>query len=825
MRNNQGVGAAADVASALFALTAAHTIALPGFDLGGWLGWKEFLVKLLRRALKWFAFCVLAVLAVPVFGLLGIWGWYSSIVRETPGTLEVAVAPGPLGAHVNPFCGTGGVPWMCAHNTPAATTPFGMVRLGPDTASILANLTGTNRSGYYFGDNKIIGFSHTRLVGADAQEGGVFRVFPTVASRVTSLIPHEDRFARFSHRDETAFPGYYAVRLPKDEVLVELTATPRAGAHRYTFTKDEMPHLLLEVTSAIGDKHCEAGRVRVLADTREIEGSVRTFGSFSGRYGGLDVYFVARFDRPFASHAVLSNEAVLRDWSDGQGDNLGVDLNFDKGPDALVVEVRVGISYVSVANARLNLDTETAGRSFEDIAAAARDAWEQRLALVRVEGGTETQRRIFNTALYRAFQMPTVFTDVNGEYLGFDRAVHKAVDFQYYTDFSLWDTFRTVQPLYNVIARADQRDMMRSLLDMAQRGGTFPRWPSGCGYTGCMFGTPADMAVSEAYLKGVRDFDIEAAYAIMRRTALEGRPEGSRGDDREGLEWYKQFGYCPSDKMGDSVSATLEYAWADHSLALLAKELGHTADMEMLERHAQSYRNLWNPETLFFMPRDSQGRFATDFKPLLLSYLDFDRKYTRAYVEGSAMQWRWGVPFDAEGLISLFPNREQFVSELEAYMGGCKTKVGPWNPGGNYWHGNEPYIHAAYLFNAAGRPDLTQKWVRWILEHKYSDDYVGLDGNDDGGTLSSWYVFSALGFYPIAGTTRYELGSPIFEKAVVQIGDNTLTVTTENSGPENIYVQRVWLNDTALARTWFTHDAIANGGTLRFEMAATPGAD
>lgn len=777
---------------------------------------------MLRRILKWAGGCLLALFAIPLLALLGIWCYYYSIVRETPGALRVTVDPGPLGACVDPFIGTGGVPYMCAHNTPAVTTPFGMVRLGPDTASILVNSTGINRSGYYYGDNKIIGFSHTRLVGADAQEGGAFRVFPAVGERVKTMLSRKDRYARFSHRNEAAVPGYYTVRLPKDDVLVELTAAPRVGVHRYTFFKDDAPHILLDVTSALGDRRCEEGRVRVLPDAREIEGSARLFGSFSGRYGGLAVYFAARFDQPFAAWSILRDKDVAEAAAEAQGNDLGLDIAFAADAQPCRVEFRLAISYVSIANARLNLDAETAGRSFEDIAAAARNAWEQRLGLIRVDGGTEAQRRIFYTALYRAFQMPTVFTDVNGEYVGFDRAVHKAEDFQYYTDFSLWDTFRTVQPLYNMIARVDQRDMMRSLLDMAQRGGTFPRWPSGCGYTGSMFGTPADMAVSEAYLKGIRDFDIESAYAILRRTALEGRPEGSSGDDREGLQEYLQLGYCPSDRMSDAVSATLEYAWADHALSLLAKELGHKADAEILAMHAQSYRSLWNPETLFFMPRDSQGRFATEFKPLLLSYLDFDRKYTRGYVEGSAMQWRWGVPFDAEGLISLFPSREQFVRELEAYMEGCKPKVGPWNPGGNYWHGNEPYIHAAYLFNAAGRPDLTQKWVRWILENKYSDDYVGLDGNDDGGTLSSWYVFSALGFYPVAGTTRYELGAPLFPKAEIDLGGPILTVATENFAQENAYVRRVWLNDALLDRTWFSHDEIAGGGTLRFEMSSTP---
>lgn len=776
----------------------------------------------LRRIVKWGCISTLTLLAIPVLGFLGLWGYYYSIVRKTPGALAAPVQPGPLGSAVDPFIGTGGVPYMCAHNTPAATTPFGMVRLGPDTASILISSTGTNRSGYYYGDNKIIGFSHTRLVGADALEGGVFRVFPAAGRGGATVIPRKGRYARFSHRDESAGPGFYAVRLPQDGVLVELTATPRAGVHRYTFPGEDAPHLLLDVTSSLGDRRCENGRVRVLPEAREIEGSARLFGSFSGRYGGLDVYFAARFDRPFAGWSVLRGEIASAGVAEAQGDDLGLDIAFAAETRPWSVQLRLAISYVSVVNARLNLDTEAAERGFEDIAAAARDAWEERLGRIRVHGGTEKQRRIFYTALYRAFQMPTIFTDVNGEYRGFDRAVHQAQGFQYYTDFSLWDTFRTVQPLYNLIARAEQRDMMRSLLDMAQRGGTFPRWPSGCGYTGCMFGTPADMAVSEAYLKGIRDFDIESAYAVMRRTALEGRPEGSRGDQRDGLRDYLELGYCPSDRMDESVSATLEYAWADHALSLLAKELGHTADAEVFARHAQSYRSLWNPATLFFMPRDSQGRFAAEFKPLLLSYLDFDRKYTRAYVEGSAMQWRWGVPFDAAGLVSLFPIRDRFLSELEAYLEGCKPRPGPWNPGGNYWHGNEPYIHAAYLFNAAGRPDLTQKWVRWILEHKYGDGYAGLDGNDDGGTLSSWYVFSALGFYPIAGTTRYELGAPLFPGAEINLGGPVLSIVTSHFAPGNPYAREVDLNDTPLHRTWFNHDEIADGGVLNFDMSAAP---
>ncbi len=775
----------------------------------------------MKRFLKWVFILLGIIMLIPMIAIVSLWGAYRHVVDAPPGLLTVPGAPGALGRYVNPFIATGGMPYMCAHDSPAAAVPFGMVRLGPDTASLFINVNGINRSGYYYSDNKIIGFSHTRLIGADALEGGCFRVFPTTGARVAKMRAKE-RHVRFSHSDEKAFPGYYAVRLPKDNILAELTATPHVGVHRYTFPKGAEPHLLVDVTSVLGDKRCEDGVVMIKPETQELEGSVVTFGSFSGRYGGLPVYFAARFNKPFSSQGTWKGNDYTANAEGASGNDIGVDIGFAALNTDQAVELRLALSCVSIANARANLDAETAGKSFEEILNAAQEAWERRLALIRVQGGTEKQRRIFYTALYRAFQMPTIFTDVNGEFKGFDKAVHKAEGYTYYTDFSLWDTFRTVHPLYNLIAREDERDMMTSLVEMAKEGGGLPRWPSGCGYTNCMFGTPADMVVSEAYLKGIRDFDIDAAYTAMRQTALIGPPPGSKFAGREDVALYLKHGYCPSDQAGDAVSATLEYSWADYALSHLAQALGHTEDAALFAEHAKFYKNTWNPATQFFQPRFASGEFDPMFKPLLLSYVDFDRKYTKAFVEGSAMQWRWGVPFDPEGLISLFRSKDYFISELENHMENSTKTVGWWNPGPYYWHGNEPYIHTAYLFNAAGRPDLTQKWVRWILNTKYSDDYVGLDGNDDGGTLSSWYVLSALGFYPIAGTTRYELGSPLFDKAEARIGDKMLTVVAENNAQTNVYVQQVFLNGQPLDRTWFTHDEITQGGTLRFVMGSNP---
>ncbi|MBI5091605.1 MAG: glycoside hydrolase family 92 protein [Candidatus Hydrogenedentes bacterium] len=775
----------------------------------------------MKRFFKWVGIILGIPLAILIVGLLAFYNYYHHIVSAKPGNLAVKAAPGKMGELVDPFIATGGFSWMCGHDTPAATTPFGMVRLGPDTRSILLNETGNNRSGYFYGDNKIIGFSHTRLVGADAFEGGCFRVFPTIEPRA-EWARGKDRFAAFSHKDELAFPGYYGVQLPKDQILVELTATPHVGLHRCTFQKDAAPHLIMDVTSVFEKKRCEDGAVTVLPAAKELEGKVRTFGTFSGRYGGLDVYFVARFNRPFAAHGTWTGKDFKPGASDAFGNDIGVDLTFANEGVGQTVEMRLALSCVSIENARKNLEAEVGERPFDDVLPTTKAAWEKRLSLIRVRGGTDRERRIFYTSLYHAFQMPTVFTDVNGEYMGFDRAVHKADGFVYYTDFSLWDSFRTVHPLYNLIARAEQRDMMVSLVEMAKAGGCLPRWPSGCGYTNCMLGTPADIAVSEAYQKGIRDFDVETAYQAMRQTGLTGKPPTSKFAGRDGLDAYLKHGYCPSDVTRRSAAATLEYAYEDYAISLLAAALKKGSDATLFANHAAAYRNVWNPESQHFEPKDSAGNFPKDRNPLVLTYTDFNEKYSTGYVEGSGEQWRWAVPFDAPGLIALFKSPAYFVSELEKYFEKSNRTLGWWNPGPYYWHGNEPYIHAAYLFNAAGRSDLTQKWVRWILETKYSDDYVGLDGNDDGGTLSAWYVFSALGFYPIAGTTWYQLGSPLFDNAEIQIGDAVLKVIAEDNSPANVYVQKVTLNGAVLDRTAFTHDEIAKGGELIFKMGPKP---
>ncbi len=774
------------------------------------LKWKRAMKLILGLILLGLLMCTALV------GALVLKYW--SIVRAKPGALQTSVRPLEFGRWVDPFIGTGGYPWVCANNFPGAMVPFGMVRLGPETESFLQHKRALNTSGYFFGDDRIIGFSHTRLNGTGATDGGALLVIPSLEGLGPQGLS-KNYSMHFSHAEELASPGYYAVKLGKTGVLVELAATPRVGVHRYTFTGQKAPHLIFDVMHTLGNHRTSDGEVRVLPQANEIEGSVRIFGTFSGRYGGLQTYFVARYDQPLAGFALWEGDTVTANKALARGRHIGADLSFAPTNQPRVLTLRVAISYVSTSNARANLDAEAAGKDFNSIVAEAQKAWEERLSLVKLQGGSDREKTIFYTALYRVFQMPTVFNDANGEYLGFDNKTHSAEGFRYFTDLSLWDTFRTVHPLYTLLAPNDQRDIVWSLIKMLEQGGWLPRWPSGRSYSNSMFGTPADVVIADSYLKGIRDFDVERAYQAMRQTALAPTPSGAAFSGRQGISEYIKHKYCPSGLVRESVARTFEFGWADRSISALAEALGHEADAELFLEHSRYYRNLWNPATQYFQPRDADGKFFEPFKPLLLTYFDRKGKYTRDYVEGSALQWRWGAPYDAAGMIGLFKSREYFIEELNKFFAKTDSTVGAWNPGPYYWQGNQPDIHAAWLFNEAGRPDLTQKWVGWILDHKYDATYVGLDGNDDGGTLSAWYVFGALGLYPVPGSDKYELAAPLFQHAELKLKDKPLVIVAENYGPNHRYAQRVWLNDTALDRSWIRHAEIVQGGTLRFSMA------
>jgi len=786
-----------------------------------------YVMKVVKQLFKLFFYFLGAAILIVVLVVGGLTLKYKMATREVKGELQVQAQPDELGKYVNTFIGTGGYPWVCGHNFPGASQPFGVMRLSPDTHGFIGDLMSEkalNTSGYYYGDNRIIGFSHTRLSGTGATDGGHFRIIPGVGKEVTKNY-FSGKYISFSHRDEKAFPGYYAIKLQEPGVLAEFTAAIRTGIHRYTFNGNDQPCFLIDVCSTLGDRKTREGVVKIIPEAMEVEGAVRAFGTFGGRYGGEKIFFVARFSEPFKEYAIWKDSVVTENKKEATGDKVGAAFLFERTEARNKIEIRLAVSHVSIANARHNLETETNGKSFDGILEEAKQAWEEKLSLIKIGGTTPNQQIIFYTAMYRSFQMPTLFEDVNGDYFGFDKQVHNDSSSHYYTDLSLWDTFRTLHPLYTLIARREQQDMVNSLVKMKEHGGWLPRWPSGNGYTGSMLGSPADMVIAETWLKGIQDFDVESAYKGMKEIAIGPTPKGSACSGRRGIAGYLEYNYCPSDLMDESVSKTLEYAWADQSIANLAKALGKEEDARLFESHAQYYRNTWNPETKYFQPRDTKGNFFEPFKPLLLTYLDWDNKYTDDYVEGSALQWRWCVPQDPQGLIDLFGSREIFVTELNDFFAKADPDRGTFSPGSYYWHGNEPDMHAAYLFNEAGRPDLTQKWVRWILDNKYGTGPAGVDGNDDGATLSAWYILSAMGFYPIAGSDKYELGAPLFERATMDLGDSELEIIAENYSPENIYVRKIWLNDTLLDRTWIRHSEIARGGVLKFEMTNKPRAD
>jgi len=783
-------------------------------------------MKYIKRFLIYLANGIIFLLVITALLISFKFIQYKVTVSAKPGRLNTSARPGNCGRWIDPLIGTGGFPtYTSGDDIPGVTVPFGMVRLSPDTRFFIGSWLGdgntVSTAGYYYGDNRIIGFSHTRLIGTGASEGGHFRVIPATGEEGQKNYT-EGRFNKFSHKEEVAFPGYYAVRLPEQGVLAELTASEHSGVHRYTFSKKEKPHILIDVSSAMGNGRAVEGEVQIYPEMQEVTGTIKTFGSFSGRYGGIRVYFSAYFSEPFSSYSVWSGKDLMKDQSSVKGDKIGADLSFDTSGSGKVVILKMGISYVSVENARINRETETGHAGFDEILSETQQKWEDKLSLIKIEGGSDEQKRIFFSALYRSLQMPTLFNDVNGDYMGFDKKIHKTDNFRYFTDLSLWDTFRTIHPLFTLIVPKDQRDMMVSLIKMCEQGGVLPRWPSGYGYTGSMLGASADIVITESYLKGIRNFDVETAYQAMRKAALgiDIPKEGFK--PRENMTECLKFKYCPADLMDEAVSKTLEYAYADDAISKLAKALGHEEDAVLFASHAGFYKNVWNPETQYFQPRNASGQFVEKFKPLMLVYLDLDNEYTDDYTEGSALQWRWAVFFDPMGLISLFKDRKYFVDELDNFFAQSDPTLGAWYPGAYYWHGNEPDIHAAYLFNSAGRPDLTQKWVRWILDNKYGTDYDGIDGDDDAGTLSAWYIFSALGFYPVAGSDNYQIGAPLFKKAELKTGNNILTIIADNYAPQNKYVRKVWLNDIPLDRFWLKHSELINGGTLRFEMSYKP---
>ncbi len=710
--------------------------------------------------------------------------------------------------YVDPLIGAGGEGFGIGAAFPGATTPFGLVRLGPDTAMETGAMGVFHCAGYYYEDYLIEGFSHVHLHGTGVTDYGNVMFMPTLGMDA-SKTDEEGYLQGFSHDAETVEAGYYAVTLDDTGIVVELTATTHAGMQRYTYPASSDAVVIVDLAHTLGEGVVDAAEVRLDPDNGEITGWMHNVGELSTRLGGVDIYFVTQVDRAPTGYGTFDGTELDEGNAVAEGADVGAYLRFSTGEGEQVL-LRTGVSFIDLDHARANLEAEMDTWDFDAVRNGARTQWNDELSVIEVTGGTEDERVVFYTALYHAMLMPTTFTEVGGDYLGFDLQVHYADGFTYYTDFSMWDTFRTLHPLLALIAPDRQRDMVLSLQRMLEQGGGIPRWALATGDTGSMIGTPADQVIADSYLKGITDFDAEAMLDEMIRHADGTAEHGGRSC----IEDYLTYGYVPSDDCGDATSRTLEFAYNDFAVAQLAAALGRDDDAERLYEQSRSYVNQWNPDTMFFQERFADGTWLEDFEPTAFS---------DDLTEATAWQYRWHVQHDADGLIELFGGAESFASELERMFE--LTEANPSDPLPNvyYWHGNEPVLHAVYMGAQAGRPDITQRWVRWIMATEYDTTPGGIAGNDDCGTLSAWYVFSALGFYPVVATERYIVGSPVFDEAVLHLAGGDLTIAAEGAGPDAVFVHDVALNGSTLAEPWFVHSDIVHGGRLDLVMGSEPG--
>lgn len=716
--------------------------------------------------------------------------------------LGFAAAPTPI-ACVNPFVGTD----AHGHTYPGAQVPFGMVQLSPDTP--LQGWDGA--SGYHYTDHIIQGFSHTHLSGTGVGGLGDVLLMPTVGPVFLNAgTPGNGYASAFSHSQEQASPGYYRVYLQTPGVTAELTATARCGFHRYTFPTSDQAHIILDLAHGIGNSPSQTS---VHVDNATTLSGFRISDGWGGR---REVYFVMQFSRPFTSYGLQQDgQRLPAGATEATGKQIKAFVNYRTTAGEAIL-VKVGLSGTGIAGARKNLAAEIPGWDFDGVRAAARQQWSKALDAVQIQTFDPHIRRTFYTNLYQSYLAPTLYNDVDGAYRGMDHQVH-AGNFQNYTTFSLWDIYRAETPLLMLLQPQRVNDMVQSLLTEYQQNGlhTTPIWPLWDNETWCMIGYHSVDVMADAYLKGFRGFDAEAAYSAMRDTAMQ---------DRAGLDTYKRLGYVVSTPGGTATSRTLEYAYDDWCIARMAQALGHAADAQMFYQRAANYRNLFDRTTQFMRGRRADGSWR---QPFVDNGLVNDE-----YTEADAWQYAFAVPQDVPGLIRLYGGDTGFLHKMDALFTASSTIYTniPDISGliGQYSQGDEQCHHVAYLYDYAGAPWKTQQRVRQIMALFYNDTPAGQCGNDDCGQMSAWYVFSALGLYPVNPDDGvYALGSPLVSKATIHLsqhhyGGHSFTVIATNNSAQNIYIQSATLNGKPLTRPWITQAEIAAGGTLRLHMGPQP---
>ncbi len=715
--------------------------------------------------------------------------------------------------YVDPFIGSGGFGYAAGSAFPGAAAPNGLAKVGPDTDGPFGTITFLHYAGYWFGDDSIQGFSHLHLHGTGLPDYGVLGLMPVDGPVDAGRTAPDGYQSSFAKESERASPGYYDVTLDRGGIRVEITATAHAAHHRIRFAAGAAGNLVLDLAKHLPGGSVDSAEIELVPGEQRITGRLRSIGGMSDAFGGYDLYFDAVTRQPWTGSVVWS-EAIGAPEPGTSASGTGVGCGLAFAPSAAPVEVQVGLSFVSAAAARANREAEMPGWDFEATRSAVEGQWRDLLSRVLVEGGSEAERRMFYSALYRAFLMPTVASDVDGGYR-FGAGEPAAADgFRFMTDMSLWDTYRTLHPLYDLLAPEVAGDAVRSLAAMAGALGFFPRWPIATGESGVMLGASAEIVLADAAVKQVPGIDLAAAYAVLRAAALDPEPpeagRGGRGD----IDEYLELGYVPSSR-DRSASTTIEYAWDDRALSELAASLGEEADAALLAARSLGWRQLHDPGLGFVRARNADGSWpaAGDFDPT---------EFTDEFAEANAWQTVFSALHDPEGMIELAGGPEAFAARLEELFSQAESDLAA-RPAADmiasslprpfYWHGNEPDIHAAYLFALAGRRDLTARWVDWIRASLYSDGADGLAGNDDGGTLSSWYVWSALGLYPVAGTDRYLLGAPLFTRARLRLPGGTLTIEAGGGDGEG----RVLLDGEPVEGGALRHADLAGGRTLSFE--------
>ena len=710
---------------------------------------------------------------------------------------------GEITKYVNPFIGTGAIDGgLSGNNYPGATSPFGMIQLSPDTSE--APNWG-DASGYDYNRNTIFGFSHTRLSGTGASDLIDITLMPTSSGRTSSA---------FTHDEEKARPGYYQVMLKDENINAELTTTQRNGIHRYQYPAGKDAEIILDMDHS-ADKGSWGRRIinsqiRILND-HAVEG----YRIITGWAKLRKIYFYMEFSSPILTSTLRDGGRVHENTAVINGTNLHGCFRFGQ-LNGKPLTCKVALSSVSMENARQNMEQEAPHWDFDRYVAAADADWEKQLGKIEVKG-TEVQKEIFYTALYHTMIQPNTMSDVNGEYMAADYTTRKVANNEtHYTTFSLWDTFRASHPLYTLLEPERVTDFVKSMIRQYEYYGYLPIWQLWGQDNYCMIGNHSIPVITDAILKGIPGIDMEKAYEAVYNSSVTSHPNSP-------FEVWEKYGFMPENIQTQSVSITLEQAFDDWCVAQLAAKLNKDADYQRFHKRSEYYRNLFHPKTKFFQSKNDKGEWIEPFDPY-----QYGGNGGHPFTEGNAWQYFWYVPHNIQALMELTGGTKAFEQKLDTFFTSTyKSEQMNHNASGfvgQYAHGNEPSHHVAYLYNFAGQPWKTQKYVSHILNTLYNNTSSGYAGNDDCGQMSAWYVFSAMGFYPVnPADGRYIIGSPLLDECTLKLaGNKEFRSRTIRKSPEDIYIQSVTLNGKKHKDFFITHQDIMNGGTMVFKMGKKP---